>query len=117
MAATCDYPESVICQYTCPSKSPIMSNCGTEDKFIPLDTMKYAVKNAVTTEVTGVTHINDGNLLHSICSMMCSRSVSSPSCIGFSSDVSICQDCTLFTELEVVGNNATVTPTQEVWLR
>ena len=117
MALSCGIKTRVICQYTCLSKSPTMSNCRTEDKYTPLDTTMYAIKNAVTTKVPGVIHINDGNLLNSICSMMCSRKDSSPSCIGFSTDISISRGCTLYKEVEVVSNNITTTATQEIWLR
>ena len=41
-----------------------MNNCGAqEDKFVPLDTTKYGINNAVTTEIPDVIPVDDGNLL------------------------------------------------------
>ena len=95
-----------------------MCDCGAqEDKFIPMDMTKYEIKYEVTTEIPDVIPIDDGNLLSSVCSMMCAGKDNSPLCIGFSSDISISLGCILYTEVEVVSNNATMTATQEVWLR
>ena len=45
--------------------------------------------------------LGDENLLSSICSMICSRGDYSPTCIGFSSDVSANHSCTFYSEIDV----------------
>ena len=94
--------------------SAAISNCGAqEDKFIPLDATKYEINNAVTTEVPHVIPIDDGNLLSSVCSVLCARKDNSPLCIGFSNDISISRSCKLYTEVEVDS----ATAAQDVFLR
>ena len=89
-----------------------MCDCGAqEDKFIPMDMTKYEIKYEVTTEIPDVIPTDDGNLLSSVCSMMCAGN--SPLCIGFSSDISTSRSCTLYTEVEVDAGTAA----EDIWLR
>ena len=95
-----------------------MCDCGAqEDKFIPMDMTKYEIKYEVTTEIPDVIPIDDGNLLSSVCSMMCAGKDNSPLCIGFSSDITISRSCTLYTKVEVVPRINPGTASQGVFLR
>ena len=90
------------------------------DKFIPLDLTKYEISNVQTTEVPNVILMDDGNLLSSICSYICSRTDNSSSCIGFSSDISTNHACTFYSEVDVVSNSnigPAMNVTEKVYLR
>ena len=96
----CNHNEGTVTTVT-----SVMKNCGThEDKFVPLDFTKYEIYNVETTEVPNVIMLDDDTLLSSICSMICSQRVNTPSCIGFLSDVSKDHSCTLYTEVSVDSN-------------
>ena len=93
--------------------SIVLKNCGAdsadEDKFIPLDTMKYEIYTVVTTEFPNVILMDDGDLLDSICSAICSRKDNYPTCIGFSSNIATDRTCTLYSEV-VLMNDSTIGP-------
>ena len=96
-----------------------MKNCGAQE-FIPLDKTKYEIYNVKTTEIPNVIFLDDDDLLSSICSMICSRHDNTPSCIGFSSDVSTNHSCTLYSEVDVDSNiNAgpAMNITEKVYIR
>ena len=90
--------------------SIVLKNCGAdEDKFIPLDNMKYEIYSVSTNEFPNVILMDDGNLLSSICSAICSRKDNAPNCIGFSSNIATDRTCTLYSEVGLM-NRGTIGP-------
>ena len=88
-----------------------MKNCGAdEDKFIPLNGMKYRVVNMVKTELPNVILMDNDILLSSICGAICSRKDNYPTCIGYSSNMAKDRTCTLYSEVDLVENNMESTP-------
>ena len=85
-----------------------------------MDMTKYDIYNVQTTEIPDVILFDDGNLLSSICSMICSGMNNAPLCIGFSSDISTKNSCTLYSEVDVDSNINTgpaMNIIQELYLR
>ena len=99
----------------------VLKNCGAaDDKFIPLDMIKYEIYNVVNTDVPNVIGMDDDNLLSSICSAICSKNANSPSCVGFSSNVKTDHTCTLYSEVEIMNSSTISTPmnfTEELYIR
>ena len=101
--------------------SLVLKYCGADnDKFIPLDMMKYEIYNVVTTEVPNVILMDNDILLSSICSAICSKKDNSSTCIGFSSDITTQHTCTLYSEVEFLSNinvGPAMNVTEEIYLR
>ena len=101
----------------------VLKNCGAnDDKFIPLDMIKYEIYNVVTTEFPNVILMDDDYLLSSICSAICLKNANSPSCVGFSSNIKTDRTCTLYSEVGIVNSSTiTISPpmnfTEELYIR
>ena len=90
------------------------------ETLVPLDTTKHEIYNVKSIETPNVVLLDDENLLSSICSMICSRRDYTPTCIGFSSDVSANHSCTFYSEIDVDKNINTGPPmniTRTVYLK
>ena len=84
----------------------MLKNCGAdEDKFVPLDNLKYRLVNMVTTELPNVIVMDNDMLLSSICGAICSREDNSPTCIGYSSNIANDRTCTLYSEVDLMKNS------------
>ena len=89
----------------------MLKNCGAdEDKFIPLDHMKYRIVNMVTTELPQVILMDNDILLSSICGAICSRADNSHTCIGYSSNIANDHTCTLYSEVDLMDNSVDNAP-------
>ena len=89
----------------------MLKNCGAdEDKFVPLDNLKYRVVDMATTELPNVIIMDNDKLLSSICGAICSREDNSPTCIGYSSNIANDRTCTLYSEVDLMKNSVDSAP-------